>query len=400
MFLLAVNSYFRSILAVPAPAREDFDSKPSLSWYHPVAPAVAPADDQVTAAPSTAADTHQLLELSPAGTPCAASASFSSTEQRVPGHHQLQQQVLLPQGSSGPLAATHDSSTADLPGTATASPANLSSLPGNALEIVLTLLDLQSLLSAGSSCKTLYKAAQSERIWKQLFRQRWGPVIFPTSRHSSDWCACAASNQQAAAKQAKAISSPAGPSNSRGMAAPARVVQQQANARAAAGTAQVHQFGAAGGAEVGSSFISRWTGSSMSHSAASYCPGPASAAGPAGAQTAVHAAAALDTQPRTSAGSNLSASCRCLVHNDPEASGMKHSSTCSCSSCAALPAAAPAGTWRQQYKLQHSYAAVRKCPKCGAAAVVPIVYGFPSAPLLAGMAQKRLLLGGDHLIDR
>jgi len=30
---------------------------------------------------------------------------------------------------------------------------------------------------------------------------------------------------------------------------------------------------------------------------------------------------------------------------------------------------------------------------------VPIVYGFPSAALLQGMAVKRLVLGGDHLIE-
>jgi hypothetical protein len=71
----------------------------------------------------------------------------------------------------------------------------------------------------------------------------------------------------------------------------------------------------------------------------------------------------------------------------------------SCSSCTALPGSAPSGSWRLQYKQQHSYQAVRRCPKCGDATVVPIVYGFPSGPLLAGMGLKRLVLGGDHLIE-
>ncbi|KAG2432068.1 hypothetical protein HXX76_008995 [Chlamydomonas incerta] len=40
-----------------------------------------------------------------------------------------------------------------------------------------------------------------------------------------------------------------------------------------------------------------------------------------------------------------------------------------------------------------------RCPRCGSTALLPILYGFPSAKLLEGMRSKRLILGGDHLIE-
>jgi hypothetical protein len=63
------------------------------------------------------------------------------------------------------------------------------------------------------------------------------------------------------------------------------------------------------------------------------------------------------------------------------------------------PTSAPCGSWQRQFRQQYRYAASRLCPHCGASTIVPIVYGFPSAPLLSGMAAKRLVLGGDHLIE-
>jgi hypothetical protein len=41
-----------------------------------------------------------------------------------------------------------------------------------------------------------------------------------------------------------------------------------------------------------------------------------------------------------------------------------------------------------------------RCPRCGAArAVVPVAFGFPSKALMASMEQRRMILGGDHLLD-
>jgi hypothetical protein len=51
------------------------------------------------------------------------------------------------------------------------------------------------------------------------------------------------------------------------------------------------------------------------------------------------------------------------------------------------------------YQQQHQYERRRRCPKCGAAPLLPVVYGFPSGPLLKGMLARRLVLGGDHLIE-
>ena len=71
----------------------------------------------------------------------------------------------------------------------------------------------------------------------------------------------------------------------------------------------------------------------------------------------------------------------------PGSSHMRASNSTSCRS------------WRELYQQQHQYEHRRCCPKCGAARLLPVVYGFPSGALLSGMASKRLVLGGDHLIE-
>mmetsp|Transcript_19251 Transcript_19251/g.41609 ORF Transcript_19251/g.41609 Transcript_19251/m.41609 type:complete len:174 (+) Transcript_19251:1442-1963(+) len=55
--------------------------------------------------------------------------------------------------------------------------------------------------------------------------------------------------------------------------------------------------------------------------------------------------------------------------------------------------------WRASYTRQAAYMWAMMCPRCGGGRVVPIVYGFPSPKLLEGMRSKRLILGGDHLIE-
>lgn len=52
------------------------------------------------------------------------------------------------------------------------------------------------------------------------------------------------------------------------------------------------------------------------------------------------------------------------------------------------------------YRGQLGYTRDMRCPRCGRArGIVPILYGFPSPPLLALMRERLLILGGDHLIE-
>lgn len=61
---------------------------------------------------------------------------------------------------------------------------------------------------------------------------------------------------------------------------------------------------------------------------------------------------------------------------------------------ASLAAAAPPGarSWRLLFKRQHSYITRRLCPRCGQSDLLPVVYGYPSALLMQGMEEGRLLL--------
>jgi hypothetical protein len=66
---------------------------------------------------------------------------------------------------------------------------------------------------------------------------------------------------------------------------------------------------------------------------------------------------------------------------------------------AAAAAAAAGPSWRSRYRQQLGYEQQRLCPKCGSARLLPLLYGFPSPLLLAGVAGGRLVLAGDHLMD-
>lgn len=58
----------------------------------------------------------------------------------------------------------------------------------------------------------------------------------------------------------------------------------------------------------------------------------------------------------------------------------------------------PGVTWKRRLQEQLAHVRAMRCPRC-LGALVPLVYGFPSPVLLAGMRAQRLILGGDHLID-
>ena len=52
------------------------------------------------------------------------------------------------------------------------------------------------------------------------------------------------------------------------------------------------------------------------------------------------------------------------------------------------------------YRYQSLFVYHMSCPVCGEErGLVPIVYGFPSAPLMEMRRNKRCILGGDHLIE-
>lgn len=421
----AVNSYLRAVLTTsqqqPRSAREDFDPRPPSAQKH-----TSQQQQQVAAAAAAHAD--------------------------VPGKQQQQQlDTLTPQ-----LAVQEDSAAQDQPSeTAAAAAVQLDGLPGNVLEHVLSFLDLASLLNAACSCQGLNRAAQAEGLWLGLFQARWGALLFPVNtcgRGSSS------SRSSPCGRMSAATTTPAAAAAAcaEGTVLTAAFAQQQRPARAPvplfgaqsqvvpattpAGAGSAHHLGSAAGTagrtkseqqlpqqhqqqqlavsssflqprqappQPDSDFVGRWTGSSCispSGTAADQDHEPAqhdtltiqSAAAAAAAQAAVPAAvdaAAASSPiaqqlPQTRSQSPCQATTQQPQQQQPEGRAAEQ-----------LPSVAPCGSWQRQFKQQYAYQASRLCPKCGVSSIVPIVYGFPSPGLLSGMAVKRLVLGGDHLIE-
>jgi len=95
------------------------------------------------------------------------------------------------------------------------------------------------------------------------------------------------------------------------------------------------------------------------------------------------------------------------------------------SSSSSSGSGAPEATWRERFRDQHAFLRQRRCPRCGGSPahgadadapqqapraapqpqprrhqkLLPVLYGFPSPPLMAGHAEGRLILGGDHLLE-
>lgn len=376
----AVNSYLRSILASSAPIREDFDSRSCQAQRLPAAGHI-----------SIAATVHQNGQLLTDQPHMAAVPVLAIRQPTIAAAQQCQWD--LAGANSNPLCSSSAApcATAALMPAAAPNALTLQSLPASVLDSVLALLDLQSLVCAANSCRALYKTAQSDSIWRRLFGQRWGSVIFPISKYGkSRDCSNTGSQQVAAQETANTWRTAAAAGQVQTHRADAHSADVLHDGRLGTKTAAPANAGtAAAGANPGSAgsnsnpaFVSRWTGSStfpdLNTDSCALERAPA---------------AEISTVAAKSSGSGAGRS-QHVSH-----SKIEHN-TCSCSSCACVPAVARCGSWQFQYKQQHSYQAARKCPMCGAATVVPVVYGFPSGPLLAGMAKKRLLLGGDHLIDR
>uniref|UniRef100_A0A383V607 F-box domain-containing protein n=1 Tax=Tetradesmus obliquus TaxID=3088 RepID=A0A383V607_TETOB len=439
----AVNSYFRSILATAWPAREDFDSKPSSSQQQQATADRQTAEDVAAHAAATVpattagsfsgnADSRQQQQA--AGSSSCGASSGNTAQQ--PSEACVETCCCSADATGAPADAPSSAAAA---AAAAASPAvQLDALPGSVLECVLSYLELPCLLHAAASCKALHRAAQSEQLWRQLFLQRWGAVLFPTSKHS-----CRVISSRGAAGRA-AVGRDAGygvrgpiDARSAGAAAAAAAAaaegvhgadgtgssgrQQSTTAAAAARLGDVVKAGSSTAGRLASrhapacsssnsaAFVSRWTGSCLAGPAPLRAVGGASSSsGPLHAlpslllpnqqqQQQQQQHQQLAAQP-AAAGTRCSSSQQAATAANSTGAG-RRSCGCPCGSPAVLPAAAPSGSWRLQYKQQHSYQSVRRCPKCGEATVVPIVYGFPSGPLLAGMGLKRLVLGGDHLID-
>ena len=61
---------------------------------------------------------------------------------------------------------------------------------------------------------------------------------------------------------------------------------------------------------------------------------------------------------------------------------------------------APQYTWKRLAWKTVAFVCSFSCPECQSIeSVIPILYGFPAAKLVQCMRQKRLHLGGDHIID-
>jgi hypothetical protein len=56
--------------------------------------------------------------------------------------------------------------------------------------------------------------------------------------------------------------------------------------------------------------------------------------------------------------------------------------------------------WRSAYSVRSVALGAMRCPSCSASPLIPIVFGYPSSPLVSLQRAGRVLLGGDYLLDR
>ncbi|GBF87331.1 hypothetical protein Rsub_00042 [Raphidocelis subcapitata] len=231
-------------------------------------------------------------------------------------------------------------------------PSLAAALPGPLLEDVLRRLgSARSVCRAACACRALNRAAAADGVWRPLFLAEWDGAVFPTRA--------------------------AGGAPTFGDDGPA------AGACAASGGG-----GGGGGDGGGGGGGGRPEGpSAMPAPAAAARPGPAPAGmGPGVAGEEGLAAGGPPTpppQPPPHPQPQLQLPApRPRPPRDPRAA-----------------AAAAAGGWRALHRRQRGYEGRRACPRCGEGRVVPILYGYPTPELLAGMRSGRLVLGGDHLIE-
>lgn len=211
----------------------------------------------------------------------------------------------------------------------------LDCLPLVILEHIFGFLDVPSLCHVSATCSACRRAGLTDGLWRALFQARWGDFVFPLQRRLT---------QHPAAVAAAAASSS---SSSAQVPPPTRPL-------AAATTAAGEETGLA--------------------------------------ESVVAAASAASA---TAAGSSAH---RGLPQGlEPEAASPPPAPQQRGPAAGAPPALQP--TWRQCYRAQHGYQLQMRCPSCGAGALKPIVYGFPSPQLLQCMRSKRCVLGGDHLIE-
>eukprot|EP00884_Botryococcus_braunii_P014341 jgi/Botrbrau1/22908/Bobra.0065s0060.1 len=70
-----------------------------------------------------------------------------------------------------------------------------------------------------------------------------------------------------------------------------------------------------------------------------------------------------------------------------------------CAQAAREPGSKPAPVaWREAYILRHTAERRMQCPTCVEGRITPVLYGFPSDELIAGMKSWRLMLGGDYMM--
>ncbi|GFR45004.1 hypothetical protein Agub_g6314 [Astrephomene gubernaculifera] len=419
----AVNSYLRDVMTSSTPGQEDFRPRRPAAAGPAATPAAAasssssPRNREAAAASSPPAEATVAL---PGGCGCGCSSG---------GQHPASPAA----GAASDLSdLNHDTpdpttTTTSIPSrtTASCSPApSLDGLPVSLLEAVCRRLeDHRDVCAAAMTCRALAAAASSDALWRRLFRSRWGDTVFPTEPHRAA-AAGAAGGGQLGLGQQQPQQQPllqAAPRSAM-PPPPAAAGEQQAGGSLPSGSGLVS---GAEGAEEGEALVAAGREQQqplpLQHPAAAAAAAAAAAGGvtaaeatPGSPQAALRfeqlgASSGLPTAPVTREGGAAAAAAGKDTTTDAGGGHASNSNTTTnnnngfgSNTGAASNAAGTTpstSSYRQRYRQQLSYLTHLRCPRCGAADIVPIVYGFPSPALLEGMRRRRLILGGDHLIE-
>eukprot|EP00877_Chromochloris_zofingiensis_P008437 jgi/Chrzof1/3847/Cz13g11010.t1 len=417
----AVNSYFRATLLQPQEGlREDFDvqtagaSASALSSNH--------GTGSSHVAGNSGTDKAEVLSV---GSPAQEQAS---------------------------AAAAADGGADGLGASCSAAVCLVNACPATVWEEILKHVDLVTLCSAGRACKVLDKGVQSECIWEGLFQKRWGDTVFPLNSSSTAAAAAAAaavvvkqqstrvptaSARSSIVSHATASTTSASARSSSSSSGSSSLATKPCHGAPGSMQSQLHVPGEASSSHLSSAVVEPTVANDTS-SAAAVEPTLSYTSAAGAESTLSHSSLAASTmdgsQDTSKPNLNLStdrpvadtvqAAAGSSVHDmtpSPCSTSVPqqragaltslplHSSLQQCPEPVADETAWPVGLrrcikppgryWHQLYKQQHNYQTTRLCPRCGVCSVVPIVYGFPSAQLLAGMQGGRLMLGGDHLIE-
>lgn len=253
------------------------------------------------------------------------------------GEYDYERKISVPSS----VASTSAAGASDEVSCCSIEPSSISieTFPIGVIEEILHYLDAPSLHRASLVCKTLRKAALANTLWEALYKSRWGTVTFPVGLGSQRIVPALGDKQQDQPTDACSDQrSPAGKLNS-------------------------ELSCTSSGPCILSAGVNR------------------NEAGPLPSIVAK----VIDAQQVLLASPSQTRASKSKPTGSPVNNGLCAEQ---CGSC-----------WRERYRVQLEYQLSMRCPTCGGSKLVPIVYGFPSPPLLAGMRHHKLILGGDHLIE-